>query len=196
LARSEGELEEVAREVRSRGGTAVVQTIDLTQPAEIGPAVAAAIAGLGGGLDVLINNAGLFDMHPLETMGLEFWQRMLDVNLTAPMLVSQACLEALGRGIDPVIINVASVAAESGFPGNAAYCASKYGLRGLGEAMRCDLEPRGIAVRCVYPRATDTSIFDEVAGDWNRATMDRPEDVAARILEATRPGAPDDLRME
>lgn len=195
MARSKTELEATAQEVRALGGEASVHTVDLADPCAIAPAVQAAAASLGGGLDAVVNNAGLFDMRPIEAMPLDFWNRMLAVNLTAPMLVSQAALPALKLGTNPVIVNVASVAAETGFPGNAAYCASKYGLKGLSEALRCDLEPLGIAVRTVYPGATATTIFEAVDGDWDLASMDAPESVAALIASALKPGAKNDLRI-
>lgn len=195
VARSQDELESVASEVRAAGGTAHVLVLDLAGHAAIPSACAAAIETLGGSLDVLINNAGIFDTPDFESMSLAFWQRMLDVNLTAPMLIAQACIPAMARAHNPVIINVASIAAEQGFPGSSAYCASKYGLRGLGDVQRLELAERGIAVRTVLPTGTDTSIFDKVEGDWNRAAMDSPESVATLILKASQPGAPDELRM-
>lgn len=194
MARSSDQLEEVAREVRERGGEASVHPVDLADPAAIEAVAQAAIRALGGALDGLIHNAGLFDMRPIEDMTLAFWERMLRVNLTAPMLLTRACLEALEAGVDPVIVHVASVAAEEGFPGNTAYCASKYGLKGLADALRCDLAPRGIAVRTVYPGATATTIFDDVAGGWDKSSMASPTSVAELISAALLPDAPDDLR--
>jgi NADP-dependent 3-hydroxy acid dehydrogenase YdfG len=65
-----------------------------------------------------------------------------------------------------------------------AYCASKYGLRGFGDALRLDLAQRKIRVSTVYPGPTDTSIFDKVPGDWDRSKMNRPEDVAEVVWRA------------
>jgi NADP-dependent 3-hydroxy acid dehydrogenase YdfG len=82
------------------------------------------------------------------------------------------------------VFNIASVAAKRGFPGNVAYCASKYALRGLSDALREDLRPKGVRVSTVYPGATDTAIFDRVPGAWDRTKMNRPEDVAEVIWRA------------
>lgn len=195
LARSSKELEQVAGEVRDLGGSASVFVVDLSCPEQVAPAIEAAVDALGGSLDLLINNAGIFNVAPIDGMDLAFWQRMLDVNLTAPMLVTQAALPALRLVSEPTIICVASIAAELGFPGNTAYCASKYGLKGFADALRADLAPLGIAVRTVYPRGTATTIFEGVEGDWDLTSMDTPEAVAAKILEAAQPGAPNDLRL-
>lgn len=199
MARSEDELAAVATEVRERGGEAHVVAADLCGDGQPEAACARALELLGGRLDLLVNNAGAFDLRDLEQVDRAFWDRMLAVNLTAPAFAVRACLPGLraaaAAGGAPAVVQVASIAAEVGFPGNAAYGASKYGLRGLSDCLRAELEPAGIAVRTVYPKGTDTSIFDDVAGDWDRATMDRPEDVAALIVRAAEPGAPDELRM-
>ena len=195
LARSRDELEAVAEEVHELGGAAHVLTVDLASASAITAACEEALAALGGGLDVLVNNAGIFDVCPIEQLTLELWERFLAINLTAPMLVTQASLLGLAVGREPVAIFIASIAAETGFPGNTAYCASKYGLRGFADALREELAPRGIAVRSVYPRGTDTTIFDAVEGDWDRASMDLPESVAELVLLASRAGARSDLRM-
>jgi len=199
VARSIDELRATASAVEALGGQAHCVTADLADATQLEAAAAQAIEHLDGRLDVLINNAGIFDMRPLESLERGFWDRMLAVNLTAPTFLAKACLPGLRAsakaGGSPVLVNVSSIAGEQGFPENAAYCASKYGLRGLSDALRVELEPEGIAVRTVFPGGTDTSIFDDVAGDWDRSTMARPEDVAALIASATVSGALDDLRM-
>jgi len=91
--------------------------------------------------------------------------------------------------VRPHLFNVASTAARRGFAHNVAYCASKYALRGFGDALREELRERGVRVSTVYPGPTDTGIWDGVPGDRDRAAMKRPEDVAAVVWEAH--GAPD-----
>jgi NADP-dependent 3-hydroxy acid dehydrogenase YdfG len=98
--------------------------------------------------------------------------------------VTQESLNALEEGERTVVINVASGAAKQGFPGNTAYCASKYGLKGFGDALRIDLAEKGIRVVTVYPRGTDTTIFDDVPGDWDRSKMNTAEEVAEVIFSA------------
>ena len=113
---------------------------------------------------------------------------LYDVNLTGAYYVTQESLGALEEGEQPVIINIASGAAKRGFPGNTAYCASKYGLKGFGDALRLDLAEKGIRVITVYPGATDTTIFDDVEGEWDRATMNTVDEVAEVIFGAVGAG--------
>ena len=72
-----------------------------------------------------------------------------------------------------------------------AYCATKYGLRGFSDALRADLAPKGVRVSTVYPGPTDTAIFEGVPGQWDRASMARPEEVAEVVWQAwsAPPGA-------
>ncbi|HRV83028.1 MAG TPA: SDR family oxidoreductase, partial [Planctomycetota bacterium] len=109
--------------------------VDLEDAAAVPGATQAALRALGGSLDVLINNAGLFDMAPIERTTLEVWNRFLAVNLTAPFLVTQACLPALRESSAGHIINISSIAGRQGFPQNTAYCTTKYGLRGFSDAL-------------------------------------------------------------
>ncbi len=165
LARSQDQLEAVAEEVREAGGVAHVIVADLSAPHAVAPAAQRAVAALGGAVDVVINNAGIFDMRPIEELTLEFWEQMLAINLTAPMLVTQAALPGLEAGQDAVVILVASVAAETGYPGNTAYCASKYGFTGVANALRDVQVPLVIAVPSIDPRASSTVMFDYVPRD-------------------------------
>ena len=75
----------------------------------------------------------------------------------------------------------------------SAYCASKYGLRGFSDALREDFRAQGIRVSTVYPGATDTNIFNGVPGDWDRSTMNRPEDVAEVVWTAWSAGPDEDV---
>lgn len=187
-------LDNVALEVNARGGQAFVTPLDLREPEQILRAAHSATEAMGG-VDVLINNGGIFDIRALEATDTAFFEDTLRVNLTAPLILARELLPALRESDAAVIVNVLSVAAETAFPGNSAYSASKFGLRGLSDVWRAELTDQGIAVRTVYPKGTDTSIFDDVPGDWDRASMDRPEDVAKLILRALEPDAPDELRM-
>ena len=106
-------------------------------------------------------------------------------------------LRALEESPRAHVFNMSSVAGRRPFPGNAAYCASKYGLRGLSDVLRLDLQPLGIRVSTVYPGATDTSIFDGIPGEWERSLMNRPEDVAEVVWRAyTSPSAADVADLE
>lgn len=196
-ARTEAQIQAVAEEADAAGGRGVTAAMDLTDPRSIETALARALERTDGVLDVLVNNAGAFAIRPFRETTLELWQHMLAVNLTAPFLVTRYALPALERSDRAHLFNIASVAALEAFEGDAAYCASKFGLRGLSMVLRLELEPR-VRVTTVYPRNTDTPLWDEIPGAWDRSGWDRPEDVAAllwKAWEAPREEDVSELRM-
>ena len=180
-ARTSGELDAVVAEIDSLGGKGLAAQMNVTDLGSVEAAVWRATEFTGGPIDVLVNNAGVFDVIPFDKMGHKAWSKVIDVNLTGAYYVTQESLGALEEGERPVVINIASGAAKRGFPGNTAYCASKYGLKGFGDALRLDLVEKGIRVVTVYPGATDTTIFDGVEGDWDRSKMNTVDEVAEVI---------------
>lgn len=183
-ARTSSELDDVVAEIGRAGGQGRAQQMNVADHSSVEGAVWRAVEFLGGAMDVLVNDAGVFDVRPFEQMDLQVWRRNLEVNLYGPFYVTLEALEPLLAGERPHVFNIASIAARQGFAGNTAYCASKYGLRGFGDALREDLRPKGVRVSTVYPGPTDTRIFDGVPGTWDRARMNRPEDVAEVVWNA------------
>ena len=135
-------------------------------------------------MDLCVNNAGIFDVKSFEDTDLAMWSRFIEVNLTGPYVVLQESLPALRESLEGPRINICSAAGKQGFAGSTAYCATKYGLRGLSDALREDLRGDGIRVSTIYPGATDTDIFNGVEGEWDRSTMNKPEDVAEVVWNA------------
>ncbi len=192
-ARTGAETEAVAHEVAGAGGSAVAVGMDVADLASVQAGLETALEFTGGRLDVLVNNAGVFRIVPFQEMSPATWYEHVAVNLNGPFHVTLLALGALQRGERPHVFNIASVAARRAFPGNAAYCASKYGLRGFSDALRLDLAPSGIRVSTVYPGATDTTLFDGVPGEWDRASMNRPEDVAEVVYRGYVAPASEDV---
>ena len=187
-ARTSPEVDAVAKEIEGAGGRGLAAQMDLRDLGSVEAAVYRAIEWAGGTLDVLVNNAGVFDVVPFDELRVEDFCRMLQVNLTGPVIVTTEALAALKESEQAHVFNIASVAGKQGFAGGTAYCASKYGLRGFSDALREDLRGRRIRVSTVYPGPTDTGIFDGVAGEWDRAKMNRPEDVAEVVWKAWKAG--------
>jgi NAD(P)-dependent dehydrogenase (short-subunit alcohol dehydrogenase family) len=177
-ARTSAQLDSVVAEIESAGARGLAAQVDVCDPGSIEAALWRVDEFMGGALELLVNNAGVFDVTPFERLDYGRWRALHAVNLDGAFLVTKGCLDALkasGRGH---VINVASQAARRGYAGNVAYCASKYGLRGFSDALREDLRPLGIRVTTLYPGPTDTAIFDRVPGEWDRSRMKRPEEVA------------------
>ena len=164
---------------------------DLSVPGEV-ERVATHLAPLGVP-DVLVNNAGHFLMRRFEEISPADFAAELALNLTAAFAVVRAFLPAMigaGRG---TMITIGSVADHTGFPGNAAYGASKFGLRGLHESLAAECRGRGVRCTLLSPGPTDTAIWDEVrqglrTGLPARDEMMSPDDVAEAVaFVATRP---------
>ena len=138
-------------------------TCDVTDEHSVHQGVEQAVTNLGG-LDVCVNCAGINYFSTFDTLGLEAWNRHLAVNLTGPMLVTQAALPhlRLSRGN---VVTVASISGIQGQPWNAAYCASKGGLLLLMKSLAVELAADGIRVNSVCPGGIDTDMSaNAVAG--------------------------------
>lgn len=183
-SRTSSELDSLVAEIEKAGGSARAQQMNVADHGSVEAAVWRAVEFTGGALDVLVNNAGVFDIKPFDKMDLATWRRNIEVNLNGPFFVTHEALEALLESERAHIFNIASAAARKAYPGNTAYCASKFGLRGFSDALRLDLAPKGVRVSTVYPNQTDTTIFDKVPGTWDRSQMNRPEDVAEVVYRA------------
>ena len=112
-----------------------------------------------GKLDVLVNNAGIMFERSLDSMRLEEWNRMLAINLTAPVFLSQALLPLMSAGGS--IINIGSIEGLAANPEHAAYCATKGGIHGLTRALAVDLGKRSIRVNAIAPGWIRSSLSDD-----------------------------------
>ncbi len=190
--------EEVAASLPGEGH--VVVGADLADPEAVRPMVDAAAEALGG-LDVLVNNAGVFEPHPITETTYEEWQRgwqqALGVNLTGAANVTWCAVQhMLERGGH--IVNVASRGAFRGEPKAPAYGASKAGLIAFGQSLARALGPHGIAVTSVAPGFTETDMAaDELVGDKGKARraesplgrVATPAEVASAVVYLASPGA-------
>jgi NAD(P)-dependent dehydrogenase (short-subunit alcohol dehydrogenase family) len=133
----------------------VVLRADLRDRSSVREAARTALTALGG-LDVLVNNAGIGAQGGVEDNPDDEWHRVLDVNLLGLVRVTRAVLPALRASEHAVIVNVASVAATTGLPQRAVYSASKGAVLSLTLAMAADLTPDGVRVNAVNPGTVDT----------------------------------------
>lgn len=111
------------------------------------------------GLDILINNAGINLRQQLTDMSREDWDRLLDINLTGPMLGLQACVPLMRKRKSASVVNVGSLSGLMGHP-TTGYSAAKWGLRGLTKSAAMDLVGDNIRVNAIHPGLVDTPIID------------------------------------
>ena len=193
-ARSSGDLDAVVAEIEKAGGQGRAQQMNVADHGSVEAAVWRAVEFTGGALDVLVNNAGVFEVKPFPQLDLATWKRHIEVNLNGPFFVTSEALDAILEGDRPHIFNISSLAGRRGFAGEVAYCTTKYGIRGFSDALREDLRSKGVRVSTVYPGATDTPILDKMPGDWDRSKMNKPEDVAEVIWRTYH--APDGTNVD
>lgn len=163
-ARGRERLDAVAAEVRAVGGAAIAVPGDVGEEAHHQALVATAQAEFGG-VDIAFNNAGTTGpIGPLPDLSIADWQDVLDVNLTSGFLAAKYQLPAMeARGGGSLVFTSTFVGYTAGFPGLAAYAASKSGLVGLVQVLASEYGPRGIRVNALLPGATDTPMGRDVA---------------------------------
>lgn len=183
LARSARGLAAVANYIQAEGGQAAGLAADLTKPEDF-ERILQHIGKSGKRISVLIHNAGVAKVGSVSDMPLAEWQQVIDLNLTAPFLLTQKLLPQIVSGGQLIFIN--SIGGKQAFAGWGAYCASKFGLRGLAEALRLELEEKGLRVTSIYPAAVNTELHDDLPFDWDRNKMMQPADVAKAVLYCLR----------
>jgi len=196
LARSPEAVKSLDASLSAAGGGRVLGLAgDVRDPEQCHGVVERVVAELGG-LDVLVNNAGVGIYTPVQEMSLEDWQAQIDTNLSGVFYLSRAAIPFLRRSSDAWIVNIGSLAGRNTFPGGAAYNASKFGLVGFSEAMMLDLRYEGIRVSLVMPGSVDTGFGNRPSGQKKGWAL-TPEDVARSVLDLLRyPGNAHPSRVE
>ncbi|MEX2560257.1 MAG: SDR family oxidoreductase [Pirellulales bacterium] len=184
-ARRRDKLEDLARELKAAGSQVVVAPGDVTQPDDRRLALEAASSHFGG-LDVLINNAGIGAWGRFEDADPERLRRIMEVNFFALAEMTRAALSLLKEGKQPLVVNVASILGHRGIPRTSEYCASKFAVRGLSESLRAELAHHGIDVLVVSPGTTQSdfseNLIDKQGGmPW----PEQPGIPASRVARAT-----------
>jgi 3-oxoacyl-[acyl-carrier protein] reductase len=182
---------DLVAEIQALGRRAFAAQLDATDSQEVDDVVKRAAVALGGGIDLLVNNAGgLVGRHPLAEMSQEHWRAVLDVNLTSAFLVTRAVLsESIGAMPNGGrVVTIGSLAAQNGGgAGAVAYATAKAGVDGFTRALAKELGPRGITVNCVAPGFIGDTPFHE------RFTPEAGQRAAVAGTPLGRAGAPDDV---
>jgi len=191
LARRAKVLATVAAEARKLGAATLVASADVTETAAVAGAFRKAVKRFGT-VDIVINNAGVMIPSPVVELRTSDLQRMLDVNLIGALHVMQEAVKVMRKQGHGHIVNVASLAGRRGFSPLGGYCATKFALVGLTEALRTELVGEKINVSLVLPGVVDTPMATQIQGDpataelWPEALNMPPSWVVWSIFLAIR----------
>jgi 3-oxoacyl-[acyl-carrier protein] reductase len=184
----EAEAKAVAGEIVSAGGAAIVLQGSVALAADADALIERTIAELGG-LDILVNNAGITRDNLLMRMSEEDWDAVLDTNLKGAFLCTKAAIRPMLRQRSGRIVNMSSIVAIAGNPGQANYAAAKAGLIGFTKTVAREVASRGITVNAVAPGFIETRMVEAIGEELRAQVMERiplvrfgsPADVAAAV---------------
>jgi len=178
-ARTEADLAEVAAAVEAEGGKAVAVTTDVSSEEDVLRLFERVRAEFGG-LDVLVNNAGLGIYAPVAETSLEDWEKVMGVNARGTFLCSREAFRAMAAA-EPqggVIVNISSVVGIKGYPRQGAYAASKHAVVGLSKVLAEEGRDKGIRVHAICPGGVATDMVAMARPDIDPDELLRPEDIA------------------
>lgn len=186
-ARRAERIEAIAAEITDAGGKAIAVSTDVTRREDLVRLVEAAVETYGR-IDVLINNAGVMPLSPIDRLKIDEWDQMIDVNLKGVLYGVAAALPRMTAQKSGHIINLSSVAGHKLFPGSAIYSATKFGVRAFSEGLRQELKPYNIRTTNISPGAVQTELLEHISeADIQKANQDFvgevgvPADSFARI---------------
>ena len=166
------------------GANCHIVAADLSDPAAPDALIAAATKAAGG-VDILINNAGLTRDNLAMRMKDDEWQQVLDVNLSAAFRLSRGVLRGMMKARWGRIVTITSVVGVTGNPGQVNYAASKAGLTGMTKALAQEVASRGITVNCIAPGFIETPMTDVLSDEQKSTLLER--------IPTGRLGLPDDI---
>lgn len=179
-------LEELKAEL---GDRAHVLPCNLSDAADVESLISRAAEAMGS-VDILVNNAGITRDTLILRMSDEDWQSVIDVNLTATFRLCRAAVKRMMKARHGRIINISSVVAQMGNPGQVNYVASKAGLVGLSKALAQEVASRGITVNCVAPGFIETAMTEKLNDSQRevilravpQGRMGKPSEIAAAVV--------------
>ena len=184
-------------EAQSLGEVAATD-LDVTDKASCEAAVQATLSRFGG-LDVLVNNAGVLQTGPIEAFAEADWDRVFAVNVKGIFLMTQAALPALKASSDAAIVNIASIAGKKGIRNLVAYCGSKFAAVGITQSLAAELAPDGIRVNALCPGMVGTAMWLEHLMPANTADaadqQQHFEEAMATMIPLGRPQTVEDMGL-
>lgn len=182
-ARRLDRIEAIAEDIRSAGGTARAQMLDVTDRQSMA-AFAQSAVETWGRIDVLVNNAGVMPLSPLAAVKLDEWEHMVDVNIKGVLWGIGAVLPVMTAQHSGQIINIGSIGALSVVPTAAVYCATKFAVRAISDGLR--QESSDIRVTCVNPGVVESELAQTITHEETMAVMDAYRAVALQPVDIAR----------
>ena len=189
---SRDEAESVVREIERAGGKSMAHLADVTDERAVNAMAQAALGGFGR-IDILVNNAAVRDVAPIDSIGYEEWRKVTAIILDGAFLCVKACLPALRAGGAGAIVNIGGMSGHTGAAGRPHVVAAKLGLVGLTRALAHDLAKDAITVNCVVPGLIETKrgptagrtahLHETLLGHHGK-----PEDIAGVVRFLAGPG--------
>lgn len=172
-ARREDKLKDLVATIEKTGGTATYQVTDVVDRAQM-QALADATLEVYGRVDVLVNNAGVMPVSPLDQLRIDEWDRMIDVNIKGVLYGIAAVLPTMRQQKSGHVINLSSVAGHKVFPAGAVYCATKYAVRAISEGLRLEsmgeIRSTNISPGAVATELASTIIHEDTAAGMSQFT--------------------------
>lgn len=187
VARRQSALSELANELDQLGAGEVLSFVGDVTDASLRSSIIERLQQDWGGLDVLVNNAGISAHNRFEHSSADVLRKIMDVNFFSAAELTRVSISLLKQGSDSLVVNVGSILGHRGIPYNSEYCGSKFALRGWSEAIRPELSSDGISLMLVSPGTTQTEFFEHLivkdqSLPWAEQKGLPPEQVAAQII--------------
>lgn len=171
-ARRIAKLQALVAQIEAAGGQALAIEMDVVNPVSVNAGVDKLVAAYGG-IDILFNNAGLMPISDVESLKVDEWHRMIDVNIKGVLNSTAAVLPHLKQRGAGHIINTSSIAGRKVFAGLSVYCATKHAITAFSEGLRLEVAPKHkIRVTCIQPGAVDTELFEQITDGGYRDQME------------------------
>lgn len=160
-ARRVDRLEKLVQDIERAGGKAITLATDVTDQVQVEKLLKAAVDAFGR-VDVLINNAGLMQQSMLESLKVDEWDNMIDINIKGTLYGIAAALPIMKAQKFGHIINVSSIAGHKVTPAGAIYCATKHAVRVISEGLRSEVKPYNLRTTIISPGAVDTELTHHI----------------------------------
>lgn len=185
-SRTMPDLQSLAKEIGNLGRKALPVEADLTRESEIKNFIQSTVSKFGG-LDVLVNNAGIGIFGRVEELTTQAWDDMLELNLRTVFICTREALPHLKKKSESFVVNIASLAGKNAFVGGSGYAASKWAVLGFSKCLMLEERDAGVRVLAICPGSVNTHFFRQPSTpNPNKEKILRPEDVSDTIIQAIR----------